>query len=52
MYQTTVIFGTPKDGSLNINGLALNKCRYRNVFQKWRQLFVKNGYEIPVLYDA
>ena len=32
--QTSVIFGTLKDGSLQINSLALNHCfSYRNVFQ-------------------
>ena len=32
--RTTVIFGTLKDGCLEINSLALNNCfSYRNVFQ-------------------
>ena len=32
--RTTVMFGTLKDGSLEINPLALNNClSYRNVFQ-------------------
>ena len=32
--RTTVIFGTLKDGSLEINSLALNNCfSYRNVFK-------------------
>ena len=40
----TVIFGTLKDGSLQINNLASNNhFSYRNLFKKWRQRFVKYG---------
>ena len=32
--RTAVLFGTLKDGSLQINSLALNNCfSYRNIFQ-------------------
>ena len=40
-YQTNVIFGTLKDGSLPINSLALNNCfSCRNVFQNGVKPFV------------
>ena len=42
---------TLKDGSLEINSLALNNCfSYRNVFQNSVNAFVKNGLKKPVFF--
>ena len=39
-WWTTVMFGTLKDGSLQIDSLALNNCfSYRNVFQNSVKVF-------------
>ena len=36
----------PKDGSLEINSLALESCfSYRNIFQNGVNFFVKNGFK-------
>ena len=44
----TVIFGTLKDGSLEINSLALNhNVQAQKRLPKWRQRFVKNGFKKP-----
>ena len=51
-------FGTLKDDSLRINNSASSKCfTYRNVFQKWRQRFIKTGYpflskRLKILYNS
>ena len=39
------MFGTLKDGSLEINSLDLNNCfSYRNVYQNGVKRFIKNGF--------
>ena len=52
MYQTAVIFGTLKDGSLEINSLALKNYFSYKSLPKWRQRFVKNGFNPPFFQKA